>query len=102
MATLHTVNKSPFERNSLDTCVHHLAAGDSVLMIEDAVIGARKGSSAQILLEAAMKNSSLYVLGGDLAARGLSADDIVAGVKVVDYGDFVDLVTQHDRTVAWL
>jgi tRNA 2-thiouridine synthesizing protein B len=102
MATLHTVNKSPFERNSLDTCVKHLSAGDSVLMLEDAVIGLRKGASSQPLIEAAMQNGTVYVLGGDLAARGLSLDDVVLGTKVVDYGGFVDLVTGHDRTVAWL
>ena len=102
MATLHTVNKSPFERNSLSTCVAHLNAGDSMLMIEDAVIGARKGSSSAALVETAMKSGTVYVLAADLAARGMSADDIVAGTKVVDYGGFVDLVTGHDRTVTWL
>lgn len=102
MATLHTVNKSPFERNSLDTCVRHLSAGDSVLMIEDAVIGARKGSTAASLIEAALKSGTVYVLGADLAARGLKAEDIVPGTQVVDYTGFVDLVTSHDRAVSWL
>ncbi len=46
MSTLHTVNKSPFERNALQGCVGHLTAGDAVLMIEDGVLGARDGSSA--------------------------------------------------------
>jgi tRNA 2-thiouridine synthesizing protein B len=102
MATLHTVNKSPFERNSLDTCVKHLCAGDSVLMIEDAVIGARKGSNAAAMVEKAMKSGTVYVLGSDLAARGLKPEDVVTGAKIVEYGGFVDLVVEHDRTVAWL
>ena len=102
MATLHTVNKSPFERNALESCLQHVAAGDTVLMIEDAVIGARKGSAAAAMLETAMQSGTLCVLAADLAARGLKAEDIVPGAKVVDYGGFVDLVTGHDRTVAWL
>ncbi|MEJ2124572.1 MAG: sulfurtransferase complex subunit TusB [Alphaproteobacteria bacterium] len=102
MSTLHTVNKSPFERNALQTCVAHLSAGDSVLMFEDAVVGARKGSSAAALVEAAAQTGKVYVLSADMAARGLKTDDIVPGAQVVDYGDFVDLVTGHDRTVAWL
>ena len=102
MATLHTVNKSPFERNSLDTCVKHLAAGDTLLMIEDAVIGARKGSSMAALVETALKSGTVCVLGGDLAARGISPEDMVPGMQVVDYGGFVDLVAGTDRTVAWL
>ena len=102
MATLHTVNKSPFERNALQSCLQHVSAGDTVLMIEDAVIGARKGSAAAAMLEAAMQTGTVAVLGADLAARGLKTEDIVAGAKVVDYGGFVDLVAGSDRTVAWL
>ena len=69
MATLHTVNKSPFERNALQSCLQHVSAGDTVLMIEDAVIGARKGSAAAAMLEAAMQTGTVAVLGADLAAR---------------------------------
>ena len=102
MATLHTVNKSPFERNTLDSCVKNMSAGDALLIIEDGVIGARKGSTSASLIEMAMRTGSVYVLGVDLAARGMNPEDLVSGAKVVDYGGFVDLVTQHDRTVAWL
>jgi tRNA 2-thiouridine synthesizing protein B len=102
MTTLHTVNKSPFERNALQSCVAHMGTGDAILMFEDAVVGARKGSAAAPLIEAAAQTGKVYVLGADMAARGLKADDIVPGVQVVDYGGFVDLVTGHGRTVAWL
>lgn len=43
MSTLHTVNKSPFEKNALKSCLGHLCSGDAVLMIEDGVFGARRG-----------------------------------------------------------
>ena len=43
MATLHTVNKSPFERSAFISALNHLKPGDAVLMIEDGVVGARKG-----------------------------------------------------------
>jgi tRNA 2-thiouridine synthesizing protein B len=102
MGTLHTVNKSPFERNALESCVKHLSTGDSVLMIEDAVIGARKGSTVAALLEEAMRSSTVYALSADLSARGITPEQIVPGTKIVDYGGFVDLVTEHDRTVSWL
>ena len=42
MATLHTVNKSPFERNSLEGCIRLAAKGSAVLLIEDGVYGAMK------------------------------------------------------------
>ncbi len=102
MSTLHTVNKSPFERSSLHSCLGHIAAGDAVLMIEDGVLGARKGSVAASMVQAALKNSKVYALAPDLAARGIKPQDVIDGIELVEYSGFVDLVTQHGRTVAWL
>jgi tRNA 2-thiouridine synthesizing protein B len=102
MPTLHTVNKSPFERSAFISALNHLMAGDALLMIEDGVVGARKASAFAALLENAAKSCSIYVLGPDLAARGIGEDDVIAGAKLVDYGGFVDLVTSHHRTQAWL
>jgi tRNA 2-thiouridine synthesizing protein B len=102
MSTLHTVNKSPFERNALKSCLGHLCQGDAVLMIEDGVFGARKGSSAASMVQAALQAAKVYALAPDLAARGIKPQDLVGGIELVDYGGFVDLVTNHGRTVAWL
>ena len=102
MSTLHTVNKSPFERSAFISALNHLKPGDAVLMIEDGVVGARKGSAFAGLLENAAKNCSVYILGPDLAARGMGINDMIKGAKLVDYGGFVELVTSHDRTQAWL
>ena len=102
MSTLHTVNKSPFERSSLTSCLAHVAPGDALLLIEDGVVGARKASAFADLLAAAVKNCAVYVLDPDLAARGMGDKDVIQGVKLVDYGGFVDLVTTHYRTHAWL
>jgi tRNA 2-thiouridine synthesizing protein B len=100
--TLHTVNKSPFERSTLQSCINHAMPGDVVLLIEDGVIGARKGSSAASAVSSTMKSCKICVLGPDLAARGMKADQILDGIEVVDYAGFVDLVTGSDRTQAWL
>ena len=102
MATLHTVNKSPFDRPSLQSCLGHCLPGDSVLLIEDGVLGARKGAASSAALEAAMPNCKIYVLGPDAAARGLAQDALVSGIETVDYGGFVDLAASHDRTQSWL
>ncbi len=102
MATLHTVNKSPFERSAFISALNHLKPGDAVLMIEDGVVGARKGGAFANFLEKAAANCVIYVLGPDLAARGMAEQDVIQGAKLVDYGGFVDLVAAHDRTQAWL
>ena len=102
MSILHTVNKSPFEKNTLTSCLGHAKSGDGVLLIEDAVYGALKGAKTSQEVDAAKGSVGLYVLGPDLAARGLSAERLLDGIAVVDYGGFVDLVAKHDTTQSWL
>jgi tRNA 2-thiouridine synthesizing protein B len=98
---LHTVNKSPFERNALESCLGHVKKGSSILLYEDGIYGALTGTSFSKKLEAAMKNVSVYALESDVNTRGMQGK-VLQGVKLVDYGGFVDLVAENDRVQAWL
>lgn len=103
MSTLHTVNKSPFEKTSLATCLGYAAAaGGAVLMLEDGIYGALKGTQVEARIKSALGNVKVYVLGPDLKARGFAEDRVIDGVKVVDYADFVDLAAENDKVQAWL
>jgi tRNA 2-thiouridine synthesizing protein B len=102
MAMLHTVNKSPFERNSLKSCLQHASSGSAVLMFEDGIYGALNGTSVSDMVKDAAKNLSLYVLGPDLKARGMSEDKVIDGVSIIDYDRFVDLVTDNEKVQSWL
>ena len=99
---LHTVNKSPFERNALKSCLRLAAKGASVLLIEDGVIAALAGTSAGEDIAMRARDLKFYVLGPDIDARGLGDRPLIDGVEVVDYGGFVDLVVAHDAVNAWL
>ena len=70
MSILHTVNKSPFEKNTLESCLNHAREGDAVLLIEDGVYGAVKGTKVAEVITAKNGDIRVYVLGPDLAARG--------------------------------
>ena len=103
MSTLHTVNKSPFERNSLDTCLLLIKNDSTVLMIEDGVAGALQNTTAsQSISDAMSEGVKFAVLGEDLNARGLSADRVIDGISVVDYAGFVQLAADHDNVQNWL
>ena len=102
MSILHTVNKSPFERNALDSALKFASKGSSVLMIEDGVYAAMTGTGAESRVKAALDHLSIYVLGPDLAARGIAEDRLIEGVKVVDYAGFVDLAAENDKVQSWL
>ena len=50
MSMLHTVNKSPFESNSLEICLKHAKDGHDILLIEDGVYAVSKGGKFNELL----------------------------------------------------
>jgi tRNA 2-thiouridine synthesizing protein B len=98
---LHTVNKSPFDRNSLDACLNHAQAGSAILLIEDGIYGALDGTTFSAKVKEVMKNTPVYALAPDVEARGMTGR-LMAGVQLVDYGGFVDLVTQHNTVQSWV
>jgi tRNA 2-thiouridine synthesizing protein B len=101
MTMLHTVNKSPYQKNSLDTCLRLAKEGSTILLIEDGVYAALKGSGMTSKVEEAMKKFTFCALGPDVEARGIQ-DKMIDGIKVVDYTDFVDLAAESSCVQSWL
>ena len=100
MSTLHTVNKSPFEKNSLASCLAHVADDAGVLLYEDGIYAGLKSSGVEAQVSGT--GAKVYVLGEDLKARGVAEDKLIDGIEVVDYAGFVDLVEKHDKVLAWV
>ena len=98
---LHIVNKSPSERNALESCLRFGRSGSAVLLIEDAVYAATRGSAGAERLKRLPMEIKVYVLSPDLEARGMQ-DAVIDGVKLIDYGGFVDLVAEHNTVQSWL
>ena len=99
---LHLINKSPFERTALDSCLRLAQTGSSILLIEDGVYAAQKNAVHAGKITGLMEDLSFYVLGPDIAARGLGDTPLIEGLTVVDYEEFVDLVVKHEGTQSWL
>jgi tRNA 2-thiouridine synthesizing protein B len=97
---LHIINKSPLTNSALDSCMRVSQSGE-ILLIEDAVYAATKGSAMEGKIAESLGRFKVYVLQPDLEARGL-ADRIIAGVTLVDYAGFVDLVTTNKNCQSWL
>ena len=102
MSVLHIVNKSPYERNSLDTCLRLARADSSILLIEDGIYAVSKNAAAADKMQAALGKHRIYALEADLQARGIGADMVLDGISLVDYDGFVELTTEHDRLQSWL
>ena len=102
MSILHTVNKSPFEKSSLDSCLGTIKSGSSILLIEDGVYAVIRGTVLEPKIRAALESFTVYCLEPDLLARGLEREACIEGVGLVSYEGFVDLAVEHDAVQAWL
>ena len=101
MATLHTVNKSPFETGTLVSCLDHCKSGDAVLLLEDGVYGALEASTFAGRVRDAFDCVALFALDGDVKARGIEGK-LMDEIETLDYQGFVDLVVAYDLTQSWL
>ncbi|MCK5718758.1 MAG: sulfurtransferase complex subunit TusB [Thiomargarita sp.] len=99
---LHTINKSPFQTNALESCLRFARSGHSVLLFEDGIYAALKNTRFESLVKSSLTDVKIYVLVADLEARGMRTDNIIDGIKTAEYGDFVDLVANNKSVQAWL
>lgn len=65
---LHTVNKSSFERNSLQSCLNTIDDTSVILFIEDGVINAANNANSSMIADLAA-NGRVFALQGDVEAR---------------------------------
>lgn len=99
---LHTVNKSPFEKNSIRTCLRLAESGSDILLIQDAVYAALSDTELASDMIEAVKNHTVYVLEPDLMARGLNQERLIQGVKTAGYDVFVELAVKNKSVQSWL
>lgn len=98
---LHTVNQSPLQTHTLQSCLRLMKSGSTLLLIENGVYGALTNTVCSAAIEAAMTNVTVYALQPDLQARGLMGK-LLPGIKLADYDTFVDLAAEHSTVQSWL
>lgn len=111
MATLILVSKSPYITKdnvyafeaSLNLKKMNEEVG--VLLIQDAVLSAiqgQKGKIEEFVKKALDSGITVYVLKPDAIARGIAEERMIKGVKLVDYGGWVDLtMDKYQKIVSW-
>ena len=99
---LHTVNKSPLDRNTLASCLRLAKPGSAILLIEDGVYGALTEAKSASMLTEALQNFKIFVLEPDLKARGITDKPLIDGINTIDYGGFVDLSVEHNTVQSWM
>ncbi len=94
---LFTLIHSPFQCD-FKAMLRLLQPRDDLLMLQDGVIAALKGTQA--LADLQLCGARLYVLADDAEARGLSAQ-ISSEIAVVDYDEFIALTVRNVKQVLW-
>ncbi len=98
---LHLVNKSPFERRALESCLRFAVKGSAILLYEDAVLAAVEGTAFTEVAREMAGKYKVYAVGPDIKARGYDTEKVVPGITVVDYGGFVDVVAENGPVQSW-
>lgn len=101
MSMLHTVNKSPFEKESMKSCLRLSMDGSTILLIEDGIYAALESTTISGQVKDALKSKKIYALQEDVNARGMQ-NKLMDGIELIDYTGFVNLVTQHDKVQSWV
>ena len=88
-------------RLNVDTLDRLNPAKLGIILVQNGVYHAasKENGKTSSLLE---KNADYYVLMDDLETRGLSGSDISSNVKIISYGDIVDLIFNEYEKTAWL
>lgn len=101
MGALHLVNRSPGESSCLLRCLQRVGAGDAVLLIESGVYAVIRDSAFAPLITEALPRICIHALEPDLWVRGITAEEILDGVSLVDYEGFVELSLSHYPIQSW-
>lgn len=96
---LYTVNKSPFSTNHLESALRIAPTGAPILLYEDGVYAAARGTQVVALVQSALADHPIYALEADLEARGIHM--VLEGIQVINYDGFVQLVEKQD-VAPWL
>ena len=98
--TLHTLNKSPFQQQTYQTCFAALNLDSHLVLLEDGVYATHKHSPANALIQAFLdKGGKISAIATDLRARGIETP--LLGIDLIDYVGFVQLCCEHNPIQSW-
>lgn len=94
---LHLIFQSPIEAAILK----RIDSGDVVVFLENAVLQTLQNSVIGITLTQQLGSNRLCVLSDDIAVRGISPDELVKGIEMIDYAGLVELTVDNPVIQSW-
>ena len=100
MSTLFTLTNAWHDCVWLFEQLAFSSAGDAILLTQDATLAAHSPITlASFLAKCQTMSVAVYLLKEDSAMRGVVNQ--YPELTEVSYADFVNLVVEHDKQVAW-
>jgi len=94
------ISRSWHEQVALFESLCFAHTGDSILLIEDAVLALQSPISlASFLAKCQANDIQVAALLNDCQLRGI--ENKYPEIELIDYSGYVDLVAAHDKQVAW-
>lgn len=100
MIILHKISLSPTSSSNLHDCLRLCQSGHSILLTGNGVYGAMQNSPASKQLQFALNKIKIYALKEDIIARGIALN-LLSGIELITYDEFVDLTIEHSKTCSW-
>lgn len=94
---LHLIFQSPLQTATLQ----RIGNSDAVLFLENAVLCLLKKGIYNSQLTAMQATNRLFVLVSDIETRGIAVTELIAGIEVIDYAQWVELTTQQQPVQSW-
>jgi tRNA 2-thiouridine synthesizing protein B len=94
---LHLIFQSPLQTATLQ----RIAEGDAVLFLESATLHLLKNSLQCSELQQLLTSNHLFVLISDIETRGISSAELMTGITVIDYAEWVNLTTEYQVIQSW-
>jgi len=94
---LHLIFQSPMA----EAIIGRIGAGDGVVFMGSAVLQLLRAGRLNCALGDLSEHSPLYALADDLTTRGISEDELVHGVTLIDYAGLVALTVKYPLIQSW-
>ncbi|MGZ5056002.1 MAG: sulfurtransferase complex subunit TusB [Methylobacter sp.] len=94
---LHLVFQSPIETAVLE----RIDSGDVVVFLENAVLRLLQNSVISGAVTQQLGKNRFCVLSDDIAIRGISPNELIEGLEVIDYAGLVELTVNNPVIQSW-
>jgi tRNA 2-thiouridine synthesizing protein B len=94
---LHLIFQSPIETAILE----RVDSGDDVVFLENSVLRILQNGGLSGILAELLKQTRFYVLAEEIEIRGITAEELVTGIEVIDYAELVRLTVKNAVIQSW-